>query len=358
MSAITSLLLSAPVAPVPPPAPVTPTAASRGFSQLLRQAQQPPAPEAQPPRAEEAPGRGEAQQRPAEAEPARESADADEADATLHPDAAALMVALEAAPPPREEAAVAAAATAAADDVTDEAAAATPGARAARPGQDAGTPDLAATQAGHAPVEEAEAGAADTEAAFETLMAATAEATQRASGAPARTAEPPPALAAVPGTAPVGATSATGAAQALASRHVDTPADAPEFPQALASQVSYLVRDGVQQARLTLNPAEMGPISVQIAVQGQQAQVDFAAASAATRAAIEQSLSHLAAALHEAGLTLSGGGVSQQHQPARQAGPASTPGGRSGRGDVPDAEPVAPVTAPARRIDGRLDLYA
>jgi flagellar hook-length control protein FliK len=25
---------------------------------------------------------------------------------------------------------------------------------------------------------------------------------------------------------------------------------------------------------------------------------------------------------------------------------------------VPDAEPVAPVTAPARRIDGRLDLYA
>lgn len=182
-------------------------------------------------------------------------------------------------------------------------------------------------------------------------------ASSRGSVPTTRAPDAPVGLAALQALQPV--STASAAAPATVARQIDTPADAAEFPEALASQVGYLVRDGVQQARLTLNPAEMGPISVQIAVQGQQAQVDFAAASAATRAAIESSLSHLAAALQEAGLTLSGGGVSQHHEPrqprgghAAQADRRVLPGDGSPLADAPRA------AAPAHRVDGRLDLYA
>lgn len=155
--------------------------------------------------------------------------------------------------------------------------------------------------------------------------------------------------------APSGSTGA--AAYALA-----TPVDAPDFPQALATQISYIVRDGVQQAQLHLNPAEMGPVSVQIALHGQQAQVDFAAASSATRAAIESSLSDLAASLQSAGFTLTGGGVSQHPQqqgqasgqPPAEAGLARGQGGRDEAG-APTGHAAAP---PRARTAGGLDLYA
>lgn len=101
-----------------------------------------------------------------------------------------------------------------------------------------------------------------------------------------------------------------------ATMAVPVPIDSPDFAQAFGVQVSVLARDGVHEARLQLNPAEMGPVSVQIAMDGERAHIDFGAQAAVTRAAIEASLPELAAALRDAGLTLSGGGVSQ-HTPGR-----------------------------------------
>ncbi|HEX7440312.1 MAG TPA: flagellar hook-length control protein FliK, partial [Caldimonas sp.] len=89
-----------------------------------------------------------------------------------------------------------------------------------------------------------------------------------------------------------------------------TPFGASDFAQALGVQVSMLARDGIQRAELHLNPADMGPVSVQIVVDGTQARVDFGADVAATRQAIEAGLAELAGALRDAGLTLHGGGVS------------------------------------------------
>ena len=116
------------------------------------------------------------------------------------------------------------------------------------------------------------------------------------------------------------AASPTGAAtpaQVSIAAHFGTPAFAP----ALAASVSLLARDGVQEARLQLHPAELGPIAVQIALDGAQARVDFTAEVAATRHAIEAGLPELASALREAGLTLAGGGVFQQPREARHGAP-------------------------------------
>jgi len=137
----------------------------------------------------------------------------------------------------------------------------------------------------------------------------------------------PPAMVAASGPAQAG--SSTPATTPMAEARVPVPLDSPGFGAALGTQVSVLVRDGVQTARLQLNPAELGPIAVQIALDGSAARVDFQADLAGTRAVIEASLPALAGALQEAGFTLAGGGVFQQ-----------TPG-RQGQGDAP-AQPGQP----------------
>jgi flagellar hook-length control protein FliK len=122
--------------------------------------------------------------------------------------------------------------------------------------------------------------------------------------------------------------------------------------------VSVLARDGIQQAELHLNPAEMGPISVQIALDGTQAQVNFGADVAATREILENGLPELAASLRDAGFTLSGGGV---HSQARGRGDGEN--GSRGDPERTASQGPAEVEAPARRSVARVsaggvDLYA
>ena len=140
-------------------------------------------------------------------------------------------------------------------------------------------------------------------------------------GGPTGPATPIPAAA--PALAPH-RSDATGPSTAPVEARIALPLDSPAFAPALGAQISLFARDGVQTARLQLNPAEMGPIAVQIAVDGNAARIDFQADRAATREVIEASLPALAGALQDAGLTLTGGGVFQQH-PGRQAPPEPGP---------------------------------
>ena len=137
-----------------------------------------------------------------------------------------------------------------------------------------------------------------------------------------------------------------------------TPLTDPGFRQALGYQVSLLARDGIGQAELHLNPTDMGPVSVQITMTGDQARVDFGADLAQTRQLLEAGWAELASSLKDAGFTLSGGGVSD-HARERQApqgqGAAQSFGGRPGR-DSGEASAVAPVVA--RRVNGGVDVYA
>ncbi|MFL6664938.1 MAG: flagellar hook-length control protein FliK [Rhizobacter sp.] len=136
-----------------------------------------------------------------------------------------------------------------------------------------------------------------------------------------------------------------------------TPVTAPEFHDALGVQVSVLARDGVQHAELHLNPADMGPISVQIALDGTRAQVDFGAASSATRQVIEAGLPELAAALRDAGFTLAGGGVSQHARGQSQSDGAPREG-RGGTARVDAAGETAARRVTVRVPQGSVDLYA
>lgn len=130
--------------------------------------------------------------------------------------------------------------------------------------------------------------------------------------------------------------STAAAAEARLSAH---PGSA-EFASQLGAQLTTFVRAGVQHARLELHPTELGPVTVQIQLDGGAAQVNLAALHADTRQALEQALPQLASSLREAGLTLSGGGVFEQ---PRQAQPENAD---SGEGDRPRGG--AGLSIPAR----------
>lgn len=172
---------------------------------------------------------------------------------------------------------------------------------------------------------------------------------------------------ATPGAGPLATLAKTAALHEVAIAPAVTN---PAFAPALGATLTLLARDGVEQARLTLHPAEMGPITVRIALDGAAARVEFHADVAATRAALEAALPALASALQEAGLSLSGGGVFQPSAD-NQGGPQSSQSQAGGSGQGGQNQPrrttlLNPAAGsgaePSRRIDksprGIVDLVA
>lgn len=144
---------------------------------------------------------------------------------------------------------------------------------------------------------------------------------------------------------------------ALTSVSLPAPVASPEFGEWLGAQVSLFARDGLQQAELRLNPAEMGPIGVQIDIAGNEARINFNAGQATTRDAIERALPELAAALRGEGLTLAGGGVFDRPPGAREGTSARASPGTRRTGGVRAA--ALPATAPRGFApQGAVDLYA
>ena len=117
-------------------------------------------------------------------------------------------------------------------------------------------------------------------------------------------------------------------------------------------------RGGLSKAELHLNPAELGPVSVQIMMNGDQARVDFGADRAQTRQAIEAGWAELATSLQDAGFTLSGGGVSEHAQRQASQRQAAPQNGRTDRAVVLEEEPVASMVPARTRAGSALDLYA
>lgn len=176
-------------------------------------------------------------------------------------------------------------------------------------------------------------------------------------------APPGSAFAAPPTAGGFGLSNEAGAPAPVVQAQVADALDSPGFAPSLAHQVSVLTRDGIERAEIRLNPVDMGPVSVQIQLDGSVARVEFTAEQAPTRSALEASLPQLAAALREAGFTLGGGGVFQQG--GRSPGQAGASGerqgeraGRPGRGEEDRLRALNPSNGARRVAQGSIDLYA
>lgn len=180
---------------------------------------------------------------------------------------------------------------------------------------------------------------------------------------------------------------------APAQTWIQTPVTQPGFSDEVVVELVRRVgqaEQGTHEVMLHLNPAEMGPVSVSIELNGTTARVEFSASEALTRHHLEAALPGLAEALRDDGLSLQHGAVHGQRSDALSADAGLSGGsagsgtdprsrgepafdGRSGFGEraprqsapvftgaVPSSaqvRPLAPIGPGPGRI-GRLDLFA
>ena len=138
----------------------------------------------------------------------------------------------------------------------------------------------------------------------------------------------------------------------------------PNWAQAMSHQIlSFLRTDerGAQVAQLRLDPPELGPLKVSIAIKDGVASASFVSANSAVRHAVEQALPQLAQQLHQSGLALGQTDVGERD--AQNQGPFTdtehTTGSRQpghGAQDVRQSETVE--TAMARGPKGLIRAYA
>jgi flagellar hook-length control protein FliK len=149
---------------------------------------------------------------------------------------------------------------------------------------------------------------------------------------------------------------------------ITVPVQDPRFADAFSERVTWLVREGLQGAELTLNPQELGPIRIELALDGDAASIGVIAANPETRGAIEQALPRLREMLSAQGLQLGGTMIDAGSGRASQGDGGRDGGrGRAARTEARDGiasllgggglDPGAAVPARTARA-GRIDVFA
>jgi flagellar hook-length control protein FliK len=139
---------------------------------------------------------------------------------------------------------------------------------------------------------------------------------------------------------------------------VNAGVETPEFAQGLAERVSTLVDANLTSARLQVNPPQLGPVEVRIAVQGDHALVWLTSHSAVTRDALESSSSKLREMLGAQGFAQVSVDISQRHFQERPAPSQSYDNAPTAASPAPTASVAGPAASRARLSAGSLDAYA
>lgn len=132
----------------------------------------------------------------------------------------------------------------------------------------------------------------------------------------------------------------------------------PGWGRAVGEQVVWFVSQNIQSASLKLNPQHLGPLELQLNVDGDRASIAFTSQHAAVREALETSLPRLRDMFAEQGLNLVNVNVSQQdgsRREQRAAGEGSLPSAAASGGDEP--VPIVAGLAGAGTVRGLVDYY-
>jgi flagellar hook-length control protein FliK len=192
------------------------------------------------------------------------------------------------------------------------------------------------------------------DAGFESLLPPAATSGDNAAPAPAPSADAvaAPAHIASPTHSPASAAPAAPAQGAP----VDTRAE--HWHEAFAGRVQWLVDQHVGEARIKLNPPELGAVDVKISLVEDKTFVHLTAATSSARDELAQSLPRLRELLSSSGLSL--GGATVQGGQAGHGGADAAPRGGPAPTFPPygevrdDPEPIRSAAGPR----GRIDLFA
>lgn len=144
-----------------------------------------------------------------------------------------------------------------------------------------------------------------------------------------------------------------------ASRTLGAAVGSEQWSNGLNQQVLSLHQRGEKQVELQLNPADLGPLSISLQLDGNTTQAQFSCAHASVRSAVEQAMPQLREALASQGITLGEASVSDQpsQQPQgdqawRNAQAHTTPA----RASTEDTAASASLAIP-RPLSSRVDVY-
>ena len=125
------------------------------------------------------------------------------------------------------------------------------------------------------------------------------------------------------------------------------------LPSALAERLHWMIDQNLGEARIKLNPPQLGAIDIKITVADDQTFVQFTASQAGAREAIESALPRLrdllgAAGLELGGATVGGEGMNREHPQIRWS-------------SLPELEPldvIEPLVRSSHLAHGQIDIYA
>jgi flagellar hook-length control protein FliK len=147
--------------------------------------------------------------------------------------------------------------------------------------------------------------------------------------------------------APFAAAAAAAAPAPAPLPPIEAPVGSPRFVDETAQQVTWLVKNGLSEAEIRVKPADMGPISVRIEMNQNEATLTFAVSQPETRAAVQDSLHRLTEMLADSGISLGQANVGGQDL-AQQSRDGANPG-RSRVTFIPGRGDEAPAAANAAR---------
>ncbi|MGM8849132.1 flagellar hook-length control protein FliK [Salinicola halophyticus] len=165
------------------------------------------------------------------------------------------------------------------------------------------------------------------------------------------------------------AAGANTAAASAAPAAITTAVQSPQWPASFGQQVLQMHQRGDQQMSLRLHPQDLGPLSVTLTVQDQQAQLQILSAHAPVRAAVEAAIPQLRQALADSGIALGEAmvgdqGLFQQNQFQDQSSGddrrrgASVPGGSLLTAAPIDTGDESVLRQVDLRSNGNISLYA
>ena len=131
----------------------------------------------------------------------------------------------------------------------------------------------------------------------------------------------------------------------------------PRFAEGLSQQIVLLAHGGVQQARITINPPDLGPVDLRIVVRNDEVVVQLASPHAVVRDAIEEALPRLREQFDSAGLRLADSEVFSElpRRSAQQHDMDERFGAEANASELAAAESAGP---PVVRIkNGLVDAY-
>ena len=147
-----------------------------------------------------------------------------------------------------------------------------------------------------------------------------------------------------------------------ATHSIATPVHDPRWAQQLGDRLVWMTRGDIQSAQININPAQLGPIQINISLNGDQMTAHFVAAHQEVRQALDDAMPRLREMLSGAGINLGQANVGSQ-TPQQQGNGASSMGSntpRSGNEEVilSPNDSASASTRPITQGRGLVDLFA